>query len=254
MERRPLMYHSGHSQKRERCTLISIGASFSTVRNALRDPSYFGQGADHNLCPRSTISFCCCEPFKRNSGECCEAPVGRKVPPYLHVLKPKGGCRAMLKAGASRFGKYLADKRHRYVSKVQKIASRSPLSRTGTAGSAVVGVIEPTTMSAPSLNRCWWCQSTEAQKEQLFSICATEGFLRNAPTSLRVSVLDHLFVSDMMAAFSDVLPQEVRHAPPLSDLCFAGSDCVGMPVGPKRRCRSRPLPVRWRKRPRQDPS
>jgi hypothetical protein len=115
------------------------------------------------------ISFYCCEPFKRNSGECCEAPVGRKIPPYLHVLKPKGGCRAMLKAGASRFGKYLADKRHRYVSKVQKIASRSPLSRTGTAGSAVVGVIESITMSAPSPSRSRWCQATETQKQQLFS-------------------------------------------------------------------------------------
>jgi hypothetical protein len=51
----------------------------------------------------------------------------------------------------------------------KKLRAGRHLSGAVTAGSAVVGVIESITMSAPSPSRSRWCQATEAQKQQLFS-------------------------------------------------------------------------------------
>ncbi len=53
-----------------------------------------------------------------------------------------------------------------------------------------------------------------------------------------VSVLDVLPFSDMMTAFSDVLPQGGRYVPPFNAVSLSGSNCIRLPVT-NHRCRQR---------------
>ena len=81
----------------------------------------------------------------------------------------------MLKSKVSRVGKYLADKKHRYVSKVQKVAS-NPTSKAGKGGPPLLDAIESVTFRFPSLSGCWLLPTQRAYLACLL-LCLTSSFL-----------------------------------------------------------------------------